>query len=114
MSTFDHRPFNTVLIPWVIALVTLIGLTALVPDQARVRKIGSSGELELSQLADDATPVGRTSSSQVFLAPHLKDVTGALCTSSGLILIEQHQGQTVFRSKEGAIRGRAPPARRLA
>lgn len=110
MPTLDHRPFRTVLIPWVIALVTLIGLNALVPDQARARKIDSSGELELSQLADDATPAGRISNSQIFLAPHPKDATGTMGSSSGLVLIEKHRCQSVPQDKEGAIRGRAPPA----
>ncbi len=114
MSHPDHRPFRTVLTPWVIAMVTLIGFSALIPDHARARKFESSGELELSQLADDTTLPGRASSSQVFLTSCRQAVTTALCASSQLILIDKRRGQSMFRAKEGAIRGRAPPAWRLA
>jgi hypothetical protein len=109
MANFEHRPFRTVLIPWVIALVTLFGLSALVPDHARARKFESSGELELSQPADDGTPPGRISNSQVFQVSWRQVVTGVQSSSSQLVLIEKRRGQPVFRSRKGAIRGRAPP-----
>jgi len=114
MATFDHRPYRTALIPWVIAMVTLIGLNALVPDHARARKIQSSGELELSQLAEDAQLPGRISHSQAFPVPHPADGAGTLSSSSRLVLIEKRREQPTFRFEEGAIRGRAPPARLLA
>jgi hypothetical protein len=110
MTNLDHRPFRTVLIPWVIALVTLIGLNALAPDHARVRKNDPSGEMGLSQLADDAATPGRICSLQTLPAPHPADGIRALCLSSRLVLIEERRGQAVFQALEGAAQGRAPPA----
>jgi hypothetical protein len=114
MTTADHRPIRTVLIPWVIALVTLVGWHAFMPDQARVRKTGSSGEMELSQLADDAAPLGRIAAPQVFITFRPTDGTSHLLASSRLVLIENRRDQPAFRSREGAVRGRAPPAGPLA
>jgi hypothetical protein len=114
MPSSEHRSLSSVLIPAVIALITMIGLNALLPDLARSRKIDLSGEPEVSQLADDVTPAGRLSNTQVFAAPHPDDVTRFLGLPSGLVLIDNRRGQPVFGTKEGAVQGRAPPTRLFA
>lgn len=109
MTHVDHRSVRAVLIPWVIALVTLIGLNALVSDHARIRKSQSSGELELSQLADDLRPLGRVSGGQDFSVPDSTDLTGAPGFSSRLVLMDPRREHRLPRFENGAIRGRAPP-----
>lgn len=108
MTPVDHRPVRTVLIPWVIALVTLIGLNALVSDHARIRKSQSSGELELSQLADDLRPLGRVFGGQDVSFPDPADLNGAM-GSSRFVLVDPCPEQRLLRFENGAIRGRAPP-----
>jgi hypothetical protein len=114
MTTLDHRPIRTALIPWVIALVTLVGWNAFFPEQVRTRKIDSPGEMELSQRVDEAQSKARISSPQVFLAHISTDSIRVSILSSGLVLMEKHGSWPVFRSQEGAIQGRAPPAGAIA
>lgn len=92
------------------ALIALVGWNALAADHARVKKISTSGEVELSQLGDDVQTPGRIPHPQVSLAYHPTVGTRALVVSSRLVLIEKRGGPPVFLCREGAIRGRAPPA----
>ena len=86
----------------------LEGQTALITGA--VRRIGRATALELSQLGDDAQSLGRIPNPQVSLVYHPTVGTRALVASSRLVLIEKRGGPPVFLCREGAIRGRAPPA----
>lgn len=110
MTTVDHRSYHSVLIPWVIALVTLIGWNAsFILDHTRVKKAFSSGKIELSQLVDDTKPSGRISTPQISLASQPTNETNLLGASSRLVLIEKRGDQSALRSSKGVIKSRAPP-----
>ncbi|MGD7652373.1 MAG: hypothetical protein ACQCXQ_04095 [Verrucomicrobiales bacterium] len=98
------------LIPWVITLVALVGLNALVPLHGRVRKTDCSDIAGLSQLSDDAQSPARVSSLPVFLASQASGADLATFLTSQLLCIESLRQQAPLETRDGAIRGRAPPA----
>lgn len=114
MSSSDHRPIRTALIPWVIALVALFGLNALVPIFSITKKSECPEGVRLSQLADDGQIPGRVTSPLVYLEP--PPANGARFHGSAWVLrrIETRRDQPVVQTLDGAVRGRAPPAKALA
>jgi hypothetical protein len=114
MSCPDLRPARTALIPWVLALVALFGLNVFVQDHSHVGK-GDAGEgMGLSQSADDAPILGRVSNPQACLAAPPAANAGFLDLPSSLLCIETRRVEPVLQSARGVLRGRAPPAARIA
>jgi hypothetical protein len=112
MQPPEDRSLRTALIPWVMALVALIGLSSVAPDYSRNRKSGTSGEASVSQLADNPQAQGNLASPLVFLAPESLHEAAAL--SSRFLLIEALRMEPLIHSPEGVAQGRAPPASSLA
>jgi len=110
MTLANHRSYRAVLIPWVITLVTLVGLNALAPNHGRIRKNDSTEITGLSQLTDDALSPARVSNLPLFLSPQLTESDWAMSLASQLLCIETLRRQTPLQARDGAIRGRAPPA----
>jgi len=110
MSSSDHRPIRTALIPWVIALVALFGLNALAPIFSITKKSECPEGVGLSQLADDGQIPGRITSPLIYLDPPPTD--GARFRGFAWVLqrIETRRDHPVAQLLGGAIRGRAPPA----
>lgn len=109
MNSPDNGLIRTALIPWVIALVTLFGVNALVPDQSRSRRHETSDEIGISQLADSAQAPGRIYNPQVFLVPDFSSQFGVLSSSSSIQRIESRRDMPVVQPLGGAVQGRAPP-----
>ena len=114
MTLSDHRTCRAVLIPWVITLVALVGLNALAPNHGRIRKSESLDIAGLSQLTDDAQTPARVSNLPVFPAPHLSGSDWAMSLTSQLLSVETLRQQAPFQSRDGTVRGRAPPVWPLA
>ena len=114
MTISNHRSCRAVLIPWVITLVALVGMNALAPNHARMRKTESSDIARLSQLSDEAQTPARVSNLPVFLAPQLTVSDWAMSLMSQFLCMETHRQQPPLQARKGAMRGRAPPIRPLA
>ena len=113
MTSSDHRPFRTALIPWVIALVALFGLNALAPIFSITKKSECPEGVGLSQLADDGQIPGRVTSPLVYLDPPAADGTRFHGIAWVLRRIETRRDHPVAQALGGAIRGRAPPEKAL-
>jgi hypothetical protein len=109
MSVTENRSLRTVLIPWVIALVTLFGLNAIAPNHARSRKSEPQEGIGLSQPANDAQTSGRVSNPLVFVATTSRDDFKLLNQPSWRLPIETPTTTPTVRSPKGAVQGRAPP-----
>jgi hypothetical protein len=107
MPESTERPIHAVLIPWVIALVALLGWNAILPHHSRNRETDFSGESRISQPADVPFALGQAASQQVFVIPH------STCRStilvSRVLCIEVFREVPAITSPQGAVRGRAPP-----
>jgi hypothetical protein len=112
MPASTDRPLHAVLIPWVIALVALIGLNAVVPDYSRTRKNDSNGETGLSQPADAPPAPGHISSPLVFLIPHV--TCRAAILVSHVVCLEVFRAERPAALPQGAVHGRAPPTGSIA
>jgi hypothetical protein len=113
MTPSGHRPVRTALIPWVIALVALLGINVLVPDHSRSRRNEASDEIGLSQLPDNALPAGRTSNPLVCHAPGSPEWIGFLSFPWLFLCIEVRRDLPAVESFRGTVQGRAPPVRRV-
>jgi hypothetical protein len=109
MIASDHRTGNRTMIPWVLALVALIGINALVSAHSRGRMREVSEEIGLSQIADDAQSLARVSSPLILFSPRHSEAVGGFGLSSKLLLIGNSRVDSVATSLEGAVHGRAPP-----
>jgi hypothetical protein len=111
MNSPDHRHVRTAWIPWVAALVALLGLNVLVPADSHSRRSETADEIGLSQQADNAQPAGRIFNPLVTLAPGSSGEIGFLTASSSLLCLENRRDRPASQSPEGAVRGRAPPVK---
>lgn len=109
MSSSDHRPVRSVLIPWFIAFVALFGLNALAPDFSRSKKSESSDEIGFSQLADTAQSPGRIFNPLALPAPAPSDGIGHGNSTGVFLCIETRRDLAVVESLRGTNQGRAPP-----
>jgi hypothetical protein len=111
MHTPEDRTIRTALIPWVMALVALIGLSSMVPDYSRIRKSGSSGEASVTQLADSPSALGNVAHPLAFLSP--VSIREAAILTSQLLRVEVLRIEPLTPSLDGVPQGRAPPASSL-
>jgi|GEM_PF-3911005 len=108
MSRVETRPLHCALIPWVIALVAMLGLNSLAPDLGRSARRDSPDEIKPSELAQQ-TPAGRILNFQVSPEPSPCDGIRLLSPSGGFLSIDCLVDAPVVQSLAGAVQGRAPP-----
>ncbi|MGL5016958.1 MAG: hypothetical protein ACRDBP_02410 [Luteolibacter sp.] len=110
MNLPEERQPRTAWIPWIFALVTLLGVNALVPDHSRLRRSETPDEIGISQLADPVNPPGRTLDPPVFLTAHASPRCGQFSLPSSLLCIGMLHETPAGHSPAGQPQGRAPPA----
>jgi hypothetical protein len=109
MDLPQERQLRTAWIPWIFALVTLLGVNALVPDHSRLRRSETPDEVGVSRLADPGNSPERSLDPPVFLTPPPAADSDQFISWSFL-----HRGNCcetpVADSPAGAPQGRAPPS----
>ena len=103
----EDRSIRTALIPWVMALVALIGLSSIALDYSRARKSSSLGEAGVTQMAENPAAPGQMAHPLVFVSP--ESFREAAILSSRLLRMEVLRVEPLISSHAGAPQGRAPP-----
>lgn len=114
MNASDERLSPSALIPWVFALVALLGCNALAPHPGLIRKARDLDGSSLTQVSGEASAAGAVASPVVFLAPDPSDRMDLAGPSSVLSGIDVRDNQVVAGGRWGAVRGRAPPVVEIA
>lgn len=97
------------MIPWVIALVAFVGLSALLPGQKISKRQETSHDSGISALSDDVQMRGRSADPVVFLAPVVGDEIRANSSFTWIPRIAACHSRPATDCFGGAVRGRAPP-----
>jgi hypothetical protein len=100
------------MIPWVFALLVLLGWSAVGGDRVLVRKNPCQDGAGLSQLADDLQAPRGVVNSTPFVGS-TPDPFKAVDLSSLLLGIEVLREVPVVGNRGGAVQGRAPPVMRI-
>ncbi len=110
MSLPENKTLRVAVIPWVMAIIALVGLNALASVHRFTKKQESSHESSISEISDDLQTRGRISDPLVFIEPDTEEETKPVVSNIliPLILPEPVVIDTGF--KAGVVRGRAPPA----
>jgi hypothetical protein len=109
MIASDNRRVPSALIPWVFALVALLGCNAMAPNTVAMRKGKYLDGSSVSQVSPEALPAGSISIPLVFLAPGASDGIQSDGPSSLLLGIENGRAQAMVSGRRGEVQGRAPP-----
>lgn len=109
MNAPEERFCPSALIPWVFALVALLGCNALAPHPGLIRKARDLDGSSLTQVSGEAPSAGAVANPVVFLAPDPTDRIHPGGPSSSLSGIDVRGDGTPVTGWRGAVRGRAPP-----
>lgn len=109
MNASEERFHPSALIPWVLALVALIGCNALLPNLAQARKGRDLDGCSLTQVTGDAPAPGAQSQPGVVLAPGSTRNFKLTAPPSSLLEMDPREVLRVIRNGSGAAQGRAPP-----
>lgn len=110
MSLPENKTIRLAVIPWIMAIIALIGLSALASVHRFTKKLESSQESAISELSDEAQPGGRVSGPLVLIEPATEEVTIPAVTYTLVPHIVPPSVLIVPDFKAGKIQGRAPPA----
>ncbi|RYD23309.1 MAG: hypothetical protein EOP88_04670 [Verrucomicrobiaceae bacterium] len=112
MSLPEHKTIRTALIPWIVAIVALIGLNALASVHRFTKKDESSHESAISELSDEVVAGIRVSEPLVYIEPAAaEEKPSALVWTP----VPHVAAPGVFIStgvRIGGVQGRAPPVQR--
>jgi hypothetical protein len=109
MNASEERFHHSALIPWVFALVALIGCNALLPNLAQARKGRDLDGCSLTQVTGDSPAPGAQSQPGVVLAPGGTSHFKLTAPPSSLLEMDPGEVPRVVSQGRGAARGRAPP-----
>jgi hypothetical protein len=109
MMNEELRQHRIAWIPWVLAVVALLGINALSRDDSRVRLNETDDGVGISFAAKDLGTIGRVSYPLVFGPP--APLTETVCHDTGSKFVKLEAGKDFDPAglRHGAARGRAPP-----
>lgn len=114
MSISENKLIHATMIPWVIALVAFVGLSALLPGHRANKREEASHDSGISATSDDVAMRGRAADPVVYLEPISEEGIKASRSFSLIPRIEVHSSRIVTECVAGAVQGRAPPEREIA
>jgi hypothetical protein len=109
MNASEERFCPSALIPWVFALVALIGCNALVPSPALARKGRDLDGSSLTQVSGESPATGNQSQAEVLLAAGDAGRVRVIAPPPCFLGIDAREVSAVIRGGGGAVQGRAPP-----
>lgn len=109
MNAPEERFLPCALIPWVFALVALMGCNALLPNLAQARKGRDLDGCSLTQVTGDCPAAGAQSQPEPVLARHGQDHFKLTAPPSSLLEMDLREVPRVVLSGRGTPQGRAPP-----
>lgn len=109
MNSSEERFHPSALIPWVFALVALIGCNALLPNLAQARKGRDLDGCCLTQVTGDAPAPGAQSQAGVVPAPGGSGSFKLTAPPASLLELDLREVAPVVPNARGTARGRAPP-----
>ena len=109
MNASEERFHHSALIPWVFALVALIGCNALLPNLAQARKGRDLDGCSLTQVTGDAPAPGAQSQPGVVLAPGGSSHFKLTAPPASLLELDLGEVYPVVSNARGTAQGRAPP-----
>lgn len=109
MNASEERFHPSALIPWVFALVALIGCNALLPNLAQARKGRDLDGCSLTQVTGEAPAPGAHSQPGLALAPGGSGSYKPTAPPASLLELDLREFAPVVSNARGISRGRAPP-----
>ena len=109
MNAPEERFHPSALIPWVFALVALIGCNALLPNLAQARKGRDLDSCSLTQVTGDTPAPGAQSQPGVVLAPGGTGNFKLTAPPASLLEVDLREVARVVSKARGTAQGRAPP-----
>jgi hypothetical protein len=113
MSISENKLIHATMIPWVIALVAFVGLSALLPGHRANKREESSHDSGISATSDDVAMRGRSADPVVYLEPISDEEIKASKSFSVIPWIEVHSHLIATDCVAGAVQGRAPPVHEI-
>jgi hypothetical protein len=108
MMDEELRQHRIAWIPWVLALVALLGANALIRDDCSTRRNDTDDTVGISVAAKDLGSLGRASDPMI-LGPSAPIDTVCHDPGSKFVKLETGKDSKPASSRHGASRGRAPP-----
>ena len=109
MKSSEDRFCPSALIPWIFALVALLGCNSLIPHLTASRKGRSDDGSSLTQVAVECSLAGAVANPLVFLAPDPTERARVSGPPAQFLGIDARRDPIVVRVWGGAVLGRAPP-----
>lgn len=113
-QALDTRATNFAMLCAIFAAMVAFGSNPVVTDDATIRKAGSSDKPALSQLDRNLQPSARTPNPLDPAGPPPADHCRIVASFCRFLRIQPHRSLPVPRLRNGAKRGRAPPASGMA
>ena len=111
MNTSEKRLPTYALIPWVCALVAMLGCNALGPHALSLRKAKFFDGSSLTQVSPESPAPGNAPNPPVFLTADPSDGFQLIDLSSRRVAVVSRSDRPSAGARGGAVRGRAPPVK---